>query len=158
MALFSRYPLDEAKTLTLDASNHVAILARVKVDGTSVSILALHPPTPISPVKFSNRNRQFREAADIMGAIKGPRFLIGDLNTTMWSPYFRDLTRRSGLVDARLGRGLLTSWPMPLPSFLRLPIDHCLVSRDVTVERARIGKRTGSDHLPLIVDVTFSRI
>lgn len=157
MAIFSRYSLEEVKTLTLDASNHIAILAQVNVVSASVTILALHPPTPISSTRFTNRNRQFHEAGDILRSLKGPRILIGDLNATMWSPYFTDLTKRSGLRDARLGFGLRTSWPMPLPWFLRIPIDHCLVSNDIIVERVQLGRRTGSDHRSLIVDVKFGK-
>ncbi len=157
MALFSRYPLEDTQILTLDASDHLAMLARLNVEGTPVSILAMHPPTPVTAVRFANRNQQFREASALVGAIKGARVLIGDLNTTMWSPYFTDLTSRSGLRDARLGFGLRTTWPMPLPWLLRLPIDHCLVSADVVVEGVRLGKRTGSDHRPLVVDLEVER-
>lgn len=157
MALFSRHPLVEVTILNLDASTHLAILARINVDGTLVSILSLHPPTPVRTSKFLNRNRQFTEAASILSAAKGPRLLIGDLNTTMWSPYFTDLEKASGLRDAQLGFGIKPSWPMPLPAFLQLPIDHCLVSDEVTVAAIRTGKRTGSDHRPIIVDVQFGR-
>jgi endonuclease/exonuclease/phosphatase (EEP) superfamily protein YafD len=157
MALFSRYPLDEATVLNLDSSTHLAIFGKVNINGTVVSILALHPPTPVRTAKFVNRNRQFSEAAAIIRANQGPAILIGDLNTTMWSPYFNDLTRNSGLRDARIGFGLRPSWPVPLPALLQLPIDHCLVSEDVGVEAVRTGKRTGSDHRPLIVDVQVKK-
>ena len=157
MALFSRYSLEDVAVLNLDASTHLALLAKVNVYGTVVSILSLHPPTPMRTDKFLNRNRQFAEAASILRETKGPRLLIGDLNTTMWSPYFIDLARESGLRDARIGFGLSPSWPMPLPAFLQLPIDHCLVSDELSVEEIRTGKRTGSDHRPLIVDVQFKK-
>lgn len=153
MALFSRYPLEEVEVLSLDSSTHIAILAKVNINDTLVSILALHPPTPVRTDKFLKRNRQFSEAAAIFSATQGPGILIGDLNTTMWSPYFTDLVRNSGLRDARLGFGLKPSWPLPLPAILQLPIDHCLVSADVGVEKIGTGRRTGSDHRPLIVDV-----
>jgi endonuclease/exonuclease/phosphatase (EEP) superfamily protein YafD len=153
MGLFSRYPLADVQTLTLDTSGHLALMARANVGGASVTILALHPPTPISPARFANRNLQFKEAASLLRAVDGPRILIGDLNTTMWSPYFEDLEHNTGLRDARLGFGLKPSWPMPLPGFMRLPIDHCLVSNEVVVEGIRTGRRIGSDHRPLIVDL-----
>jgi endonuclease/exonuclease/phosphatase (EEP) superfamily protein YafD len=157
MALFSRYPVEEVRVLNLDSSTHIAILGKVNIDGTMVSILALHPPTPVRTDKFRNRNRQFNEAAAIFRANRGPGILIGDLNTTMWSPYFTDLVRDSGLRDARLGFGLKPSWPMPLPAILQLPIDHCLVSADVSVAAIGTGRRTGSDHRPLIVDVRIPK-
>lgn len=155
MALFSRYPLEGAEVLTLDASTHSALSARVKIDGVTFSVLALHPPTPVRPDKFANRNEQFARAASIMRGTQGPKLLIGDLNTTMWSPYFTDLVKESGLRDARQGFGLRPSWPVPMPALLQIPIDHCLVGGGMAVEAIRTGGRTGSDHRPLIVDVSF---
>lgn len=155
MALFSRYPLEAAEVLALDDSTHLAIYARVSVEGVPLSVLAIHPPTPMRPDKFANRNRQFQRAASIMREARGPKLLIGDLNTTMWSPYFRDLERDSGLSNARDGFALIPSWPVPLPSPLQIPIDHCLVGGGVSVSGIRAGGRTGSDHRPLIVDVSI---
>ena len=157
MALFSRYPLEGAEVLNLDATSHLAIFARVNVDGVSVSVLALHPPTPMRPDKFTNRNAQFARAASIMREAQGPKLIIGDLNTTMWSPYFTDLVRESGLRDARQGFGISPSWPVPLPTPLQIPIDHCLVGGGVAVETIWTGGRTGSDHRPLIVELSVER-
>ncbi|HEV8369094.1 MAG TPA: endonuclease/exonuclease/phosphatase family protein [Pyrinomonadaceae bacterium] len=158
MAVFSRHAFADSQVLNLDSSTHVAILARLNINEKPISVLAMHPPTPITPTKFKNRNLQFREAARLLNSIKGAKVLVGDLNTTMWSPYFTTLIRSSDLRDARLGFGLGTSWPMPLPPFLRLPIDHCLVSDDVQVDRLQIGPKIGSDHLPVIVDLSFSNL
>jgi endonuclease/exonuclease/phosphatase (EEP) superfamily protein YafD len=154
MAFFSRYPLEEVEVLSLDASTHIALRIRVNVQGTPLSILSLHPPTPVRSDKFSNRNLQFVRAATLMKETAGAKLLIGDLNTTMWSPYFKDLIRDSGLRDARLGFGLQPSWPMPLPAILLIPIDQCLVGSALTVEAFRVGARTGSDHRPLVVDIS----
>jgi len=155
MAIFSRYPFDNLQTLNLDETTHVAIFVKVNLGQRSMTLLSMHPTTPITPTKFKNRNRQFTEAAGLMRKTDGPKVLIGDLNITMWSPYFKTLIQNSGLRDSRIGFGLKTSWPMPLPSFLRLPIDHCLVSSDVHVDQLKIGDTTGSDHRPIIVDLTF---
>lgn len=156
MALFSRYPLASVEVLTLDASTHLAILAKINIGETVVSILSLHPTTPVTPFRFVNRNKQFIGAAAILRVTKGPRVLVGDLNTTMWSPYFQTLLAESELRDARLGFGLLPSWPQPLPSFLQMAIDHCLVSDDIQVKGIRTGGGMGSDHRPLIVDLQLN--
>ena len=153
MAIFSRYPLKGVEVLTLDTSTHLAVFARANVDGTDVSILALHPPTPVQSHKFVNRNRQFTEAVLLLRSISGPKVLIGDLNTTMWSPYFKELVKDTGLRDARLGFGLKPSWPMPLPALFQIPIDHCLVSDDIEVGAVRTGGHVGSDHRPVMFDI-----
>jgi len=155
MAVLSRYPLEDVQVLTLDSSTHIAILARVRLNEKALTLLSLHPTTPVTLEKLRNRNQQFREAARLLSTIAGPKILVGDLNTTMWSPYFTELLANAGLREARLGFGLGTTWPEPLPPFLRIAIDHCLVSNEVGVENLRIGPITGSDHRPLIVDLTF---
>jgi endonuclease/exonuclease/phosphatase (EEP) superfamily protein YafD len=157
MALLSRFPLEAAEVLAMDQSTHIALWVRVNVQGTPISILALHPPTPVRTDKFNNRNQQFARAAALLKSTSGVRILIGDLNTTMWSPYFADLIRESGLRDVRKGFGLNCSWPLPLPSFLQIPIDHCLVSDDVVVAGVTTGKRTGSDHRPLVVSLRLKQ-
>jgi endonuclease/exonuclease/phosphatase (EEP) superfamily protein YafD len=154
--ILSKHKFEKVDVLTLDASIHVAILAEVRFDHHQVTILALHPTTPISPFKFKNRNLQFREAAALLKSVDGPGVLVGDLNTTMWSPYFSELLRSANLRDARLGFGLKTTWPMPLPSFLRMPIDHCLVSRELHVANLEIGRHIGSDHRPVIADLLLT--
>jgi len=151
MGIFSRYPMTDIQVLTLDQSTHLAILARLEIAGRSVALLGLHPTTPVTREKFKNRTLQFEKAVALMNAINGPRVLIGDLNTAMWSPYFSDLVRDSGLRDTRLGFGIKTSWPVPVPSFLRIPIDHCLLSDDFQVTNVEVGSSIGSDHLPLVV-------
>jgi len=158
MAVLSRFPFEQEQVLNLDASTHVAILAQIRIAGTPITLLSLHPPTPITPGKFANRNRQLEEAAKLLNSIDVPKILVGDLNTTMWSPYFTALTGRTGLRDVRLGFGLKTSWPMPLPSVLRLPIDHCLVSSDLKVKDVQIGVPVDSDHRPLIVDLVVGTL
>lgn len=86
-----------------------------------------------------------------------PKLLVGDFNTTMWSPYFADLVKDSGLRDARTGRGLYPSWNAALPAFLRIPIDHCLVGDKIEVESLETGNYTGSDHRPLILNVGIEK-
>jgi endonuclease/exonuclease/phosphatase (EEP) superfamily protein YafD len=153
IVLFSRLPIDEVEILSFGGSPWPGMFARVRVGGRPVSVLALHPPTPMRPDKFRARNAQFAAAAARLGGTRGPKVVVGDHKTTPWSPYYADLVRDARLSDPRLGAGLWTTWPMPMPAFLRIPIDHCLTSEDVRVEAIRTGGRTGSDHRPLVVDL-----
>ncbi|MEZ6020830.1 MAG: endonuclease/exonuclease/phosphatase family protein [Planctomycetota bacterium] len=74
--------------------------------------------------------------------------VLGDLNTTEGSPYYRDLLRRAGLHDSRQGFGYRPSWrpvgfPLPL-----LPLDHILVRGPVVLTRGN-GPEVRSDHRPI---------
>jgi endonuclease/exonuclease/phosphatase (EEP) superfamily protein YafD len=92
--------------------------------------------------------------AAVIRELAGPNICIGDLNTTMWSRYFRDFVEQSGLASVREGFGVLPTWPTFMgPNWMMLPIDHCLVSADIRVVTASVGDRIGSDHLPLIVEL-----
>jgi endonuclease/exonuclease/phosphatase (EEP) superfamily protein YafD len=153
LALFSRFPLEGSEAFDVDDSTHPLMRARVETPCASLTLLVMHPPAPLSARRFAYRTGQFERAAEIMKSEAGPRALVGDLNSTPWSHYFRELLLRSGLRVARAGRGLLPTWPAQLPSFLRIPIDHCLVSEEVRVHSARTGPPTGSDHLPLVVEL-----
>lgn len=152
IAIFSRYPIENTELLTLDSSTHPALFSKIDFDGTIISLLTIHPPTPMRSDKFANRNEQFKQSAQIIKSASEPKLLIGDLNTTMWSPYFTDLIKDSELKDVRAGRGIYPSWHSILPIFLRIPLDHCLVSEKIKVENIDI-KNTGSDHYALVVDL-----
>jgi endonuclease/exonuclease/phosphatase (EEP) superfamily protein YafD len=157
LALFSRFPIDQTDVLQLDSSPHPAIFAKINLDGTTLSLLTIHPPTPMRRDKFANRNKQFAESASIMKSAPNPKVLIGDFNTTMWSPYFTDLVEDSGLRDVRKGRGIYPSWHSILPRSMRIPIDHCLVGEGIEVSDLGLGDFTGSDHFPLIVDLKVEK-
>jgi endonuclease/exonuclease/phosphatase (EEP) superfamily protein YafD len=156
VALYSRHPILESKTLALGDHDLPAILAQLDWDGQRVAVLAIHVLPPISPTSAEDRNRSLRQAARIASEHSaGPCLLVGDFNCTSWSPVFREVTRTSGLHDSQPGFGFQPTWPTHLPIVL-IPIDHCLVSSSVVVHRRFIGPAVGSDHLPLVLDVSLA--
>jgi endonuclease/exonuclease/phosphatase (EEP) superfamily protein YafD len=156
IALFSRFPFLESEILPLGFDERPGIRARLRIDGTAISLFTFHPHAPLRRDHFRWRNHQLALAADLIKTMPAPLIVIGDLNTTMWSPYFNQLLRARELINVRQGFGILPTWPLwLLLPFLMLPIDHCFVSPDIAIHKTRTGKRTGSDHLPLIVDLTI---
>lgn len=155
IALFSRIPLAYEKVLTLGPAYRPGIYAQLRLEGATVSLLTIHPPTPIAAADFRDRNWQLAEAADFAREMPGPKIVIGDLNTSIWSPYLADFKAEAKLVDARAagGAGILPTWPTFLPRLLRLPIDQCFVSRELNISSIKTGAQIGSDHLPLIVEL-----
>ncbi len=156
IGVLSRRSLYDVEVLDLGHPSYPAVLARLTAGDRTLALLAAHPPPPVADALFTARNEQLREVARLMRGLASPKVLLGDLNTSSWSPYFSDLLKQSGLRNARDGFGILPTWP----SFFRpamIPIDHCLISRGIRVEAVRTGPDIGSDHLPLIIDLLVQR-
>ncbi len=126
----------------------------VGADGSScVTIVALHPPYP-GPEFHGMRDRMIGFAAERVrrAALAGEQaIVIGDLNTTPWSPAF-DLLTGLGLRDSGLGQGWRPTWPTAL-GWAGIPIDHVMVSPKIEVRRHALGPDLGSDHRPLLVEL-----
>jgi endonuclease/exonuclease/phosphatase (EEP) superfamily protein YafD len=133
-----------------------AIRGVMPVDGGELELLLVHTLPPVSPTYAAIRNEQLDwVASETAEWPSGAGLVLGDLNCTMWSPYYRDLMRRSGLKNARRGRGVLATWPTgPLAL---LPIDHALTGGKAVVTRLERGPHIGSDHYPLLVEVRLEK-
>jgi endonuclease/exonuclease/phosphatase (EEP) superfamily protein YafD len=160
IALYSRMPLSEAQVVYLSEAGVPSIRARLAgkplaTGGVTPFLVLTHPLPPSSPDQFRLRNEQLHALALTVGELD-PVILLGDLNVTPWSPYFRQLLREGRLRDTARGFGLRGTWPAQFPP-LRIPIDHCLVSAGVDVLERRVGPALGSDHLPLRVTLRFPK-
>jgi endonuclease/exonuclease/phosphatase (EEP) superfamily protein YafD len=128
------------------------MLARIRAGHRTFSLLAAHPPPPVNGRLFRIRNEQLRELGRLAMALDSPKAILGDLNTSPWSPFFLALLEQSSLNNARDGFGILPTWPtFFVPAMI--PLDHCLVSPGTRVRHIRTGPDIGSDHLPLIIDL-----
>lgn len=156
IGLLSRLSLRGVKELTLYGSGgRPSLEALVRLaDGREVRVLCTHPFPPVNFRRRSERDDQLLSAAQRMGERSGPRLLVGDLNTSMFTAIYRQALKRSQLLDGRRGRGMLPTWPVnsgPL-TLLRVPLDHVWYSWELHLHRIELGPNIGSDHLPLLVD------
>lgn len=154
MALYSRLPLERPEELDLLDIGVPALTGVVRVGGTPVSVLGLHTLPPGSAFRAAARNAQIAAAAEIARNTDGLTVICGDFNATPWSPRFADALSRSGLVDARRGRGIQPTWPAQYAP-LMIPLDHCLVSPEIGVVSFQAGPDVGSDHLPIRIDLSI---
>lgn len=152
IALFSRLPLTNPSVLELGNAGVPSIAATVSVAGRGGVLLGTHPLPPGSAAYARLRNEQLDQIAATVRNLDGPVVVLGDLNVTPWSPYFRRLLRDSGLNDSSRGRGLAGRWPAGLP-FGRILLDHGLVSTSIQVADRRLGPPVGGDHLPLVLEL-----
>ena len=131
---------------------------RFDVDGQPTVLVATHPPAPLDSKTWENRNEHLQELARYVDELTDPVLVAGDLNTTMWSPYFDDLLEQTTLYETRRSYGIhptfpASRWGLDLPWPLQVPLDHVLASEEWAVLGCKNGPNVGSDHLPLIVDV-----
>jgi len=160
IALLSRLPSSDIHIEYVgDRWRPTIVLKAVPVSEHAPLILyATHLTSPTNPSDTAGRNRQtIALAKRVLSDRSTPKILVGDLNTTRWSPWFDVLTDSAGLRDAEEGFGLQPTWPsLPIGVWPGIPIDHLLVSPDVHVIDRRVGPDLGSDHRPVVTTIGWS--
>jgi endonuclease/exonuclease/phosphatase (EEP) superfamily protein YafD len=154
IAAFSRVPWTNAVVAQLGSAGLPSIVADLSMSGQSIHFIGTHPLPPGTASYSAQRNEQLKELAGHVAGVTNAVVLVGDLNTTPWSPHFTGFLKGCGLRDASKGSGVSGSWPAFLP-IGKIPIDHCLVSPEIGVASRRPGPSVGSDHLPLIWNLTI---
>lgn len=169
VAVYSKQPLGNKSGDFLMNSKNSTIIGDIKINGQVISLIATHPAPPFPPDLFPDRNKHLDEISQYVQHLKNPVVMAGDLNITMWSPYYKKFVSQTKLHNARQGFGILPSWPnhapytnyAKIPPFLAwllsIPIDHCLISPGIKVSNIRTGPNVDSDHLPLITDLVIPK-
>jgi endonuclease/exonuclease/phosphatase (EEP) superfamily protein YafD len=157
LAIFSKIPLANPQVREWGKSAIVvpSLTANITVRDRVISIIATHPVPPSNEEYLMSRNSQISELADYVRQVGNESIVMGDLNMSMWSPYYRQFIDRANLRNTRQGFGIQPSWPTHLP-LLQIPIDHFVITSKISVSNNRIGKDIGSDHYPLIVDLALA--
>jgi endonuclease/exonuclease/phosphatase (EEP) superfamily protein YafD len=153
IALFSRFEFDAIKRIPVGYAE--GIQAVVRTPSGPFTLIGVHLRSPTTPSDGAMRNSQLDGLATRLSRLTGPVAVVGDFNITPYSPYFEDWLARTGLTDTRRGRTFSPSWPVQLP-FLGIPIDHCVVSRDVVIVRHRGLPAFGSDHYPILAELALT--
>lgn len=152
ISLFSKWPIKSARVEYLDAAQLPTLVTVLQVGERQLTVVGTHPLPPVSESNTALRNEHLQRLATLVAELEGPVIVIGDLNTTSWSPYFRELIATSRLRDSRRGFGIQPTWPFSF-WLLRIPIDHALVSKEIEVTSRQVGPNIGSDHRPIVVKI-----
>lgn len=152
--IYSKFTLKNPNIIDFGNQKINSLTANITFENQVISLIATHLSTPKTATSFQQRNRHLEAMGYYVARVKNPVVVLGDLNTTMWSPYYQSFIQTSKLYNARRGFGILPTWPTYLP-LLYIPIDHCLLTSDIKVKNIRVGKNIGSDHLPLITDIAI---
>ncbi|MCH9694303.1 MAG: endonuclease/exonuclease/phosphatase family protein [Gammaproteobacteria bacterium] len=154
IAVFSKIPFDSVRHVNSPPLDYPTIVATLTVGSDTLTLISSHPTIPLGKHLYYARNEQMESLAGLVMGTTGPVVLLGDFNASIWCARYRELEASTGLHNVRRGFGILPTWPIFMP-FARIPIDHILVSDGIGVKDARVGKRVGSDHLPLIATITL---
>jgi endonuclease/exonuclease/phosphatase (EEP) superfamily protein YafD len=141
----------------LDVSDGVAQVPTIefagKWRGRPFALLGLHTLPPVREGTARDRDAQLAGAAIWANRHRKnglPAIIIGDLNATPWCVPFRHMIADGNLVNSMDGRGMQGTFHARVPGVLRIPIDHCLHTRELQVLRRVVGDDGyGSDHLPV---------
>jgi len=150
IGVYSKQPIT-ATAETLGRAGVPSLRCETRLRGRTAVLWATHPIPPIAGKDWTLWKEQLTNLGDRIAAEKDPTILVGDLNSTPWCETFRRV-RGGRLTDAALGRGLRGTFPVAWPSFMRVPIDNFLHSREFGATRREILPSIGSDHLPVYAE------
>lgn len=155
IAIFSKLPIDQQTVMQLakGRTDNPMALATVKIGNRQLRIAGVHLLSPMDPKRLDIRNQQIREIGEFLSTDSVPTILVGDFNCVPWSAFLSDLLTQTGYRDSRQGFGYDGTW-YANRIFLRIPIDHAFVSPQVHVHSRTVGESAGSDHFPVIVEVS----
>lgn len=150
IGLYSKYELFDPMIVTL--SNDIPFIkSRFFWNGKFLDLFVVHLLPPVTPTWFDQRNTSLEELSTFIRK-DNPTVVMGDFNLTPWSAFYKHFTKQTGLKNARNFRnGFQMSW---YGYGFYLPIDHIFHSSDIVMNRFEIGPDIGSDHYPLISELT----
>lgn len=125
------------------------------IDG--LTVLGVHPFAPLSKLEAEQRNAQLKALTTYaQGKTQRNENLVvmGDFNASPWSPYVQDFLQESGLVDTRLGHGILPTWHAH-NALLKLPIDLAFLTSELNILNFSVGPSVHSDHKPIVLELTL---
>ena len=149
-AIASRYPLtaipDRPDGLVSVAAVAQTPLGRVNVIGAHLT----------RPWPFQYQWGQINQAtalAAIRRDMTGPVIAAGDFNSVSSARIGRQIQAEAGLIPAP---GWPGTWPSVVPSAAAMTIDQVWRSPDLALLERRLGRKTGSDHRPVITRFTLA--
>jgi endonuclease/exonuclease/phosphatase (EEP) superfamily protein YafD len=152
--IFSRarlLPQQIYRTSDPDRSPYVTIATDIA--GCRMTLISTHMTRPFPNRPYWGQSAQAREIGGAVGRIAGAKLLLGDFNAAPWGYVVRTIEAR-GDVSAATGPG--GTWPSVFPAQLRIPIDHVMAGPGLRVASRRLLPGTGSDHVPVVVEVAVT--
>lgn len=156
IGVFSKMENTAIQETNFSTVNIPSLVLSIPFEGKELMIINTHPLPPVGESYFEARNEQFKILDRVISRLDDDVILIGDLNSTRFSPNFKLLLESGKLRDSRKGFGLLPTWHAQFP-LISVTLDHALVTDGVEVLERGVGSNIGSDHLPVIIEVGWKK-
>ncbi len=154
IAMFSKLPIIDYQIEKWTGYEIPVIKAKLKLKNKDILLYAIHTLPPVSNEYLKTRNEMLKEINTISNSNKEKIIIAGDLNTTRYSHAYKKYILNSNLYDIQTNsNNIHGTWNAKHPSFMRISLDHVLVSKDINGTDFNIGKDFGSDHLPIFVKI-----
>ena len=146
----SRYPLTAVADVA-DGLQDITAVAETPLG--PLNVIGVHLTRPW-PFQYQwGQITQVQALARVRSGLTGPVIVAGDFNSVSTGRIGRQVRTEVGLFPAP---GWPGTWPAAAPSIVGLTIDQVYRSPDLAFISRRLGRPTGSDHRPVITEVTLA--
>ena len=146
----SRFPLQWVGPWAPGVSS-VAGVAETPIGRMNIIGVHLTRPWPYQ-YQWSQLN-QVQSLSTFRKGLDGPVVMAGDFNSISSARVGRRVQDQMGMIPAG---GWPGTWPSALPPMLGVTIDQVWRSRELTFVSRRLGHPTGSDHRPVITEISLA--
>lgn len=144
----SRWPL----TARADPPDGLhAVAATVRTPLGPINVVGVHLTRPWPFQHSWGQISQTMALKAVVEPLDGPVVVAGDFNSVSSARIGKQVRRDIGLRPAP---GFPGTWPGGLPSALGITIDQVYASPDLAFVGRRLGRPTGSDHRPVVTEIT----
>ena len=148
--ILSKHPLTNTKV----GDNHV-VITNLILNEAKISIVGIHLFTGESKKNFNNALQQISYLKTIVSNTNKNLILLGDLNMSSTSKRFAKFLKETNLYTYTSYKNITSTWPAFMPNFLGIQIDHILFSNNFKMVDKKTSNSFGSDHRPLIVELSY---
>ena len=147
VAILSKHPF-ETKPVCTDG----LIWAKVLIKEKPINVLSTHLYWPYP----HHQNEQVQQLLPLLEGIDSPLMISGDFNAVPWSHTMQEIAHASNTkVVLGLRWSIKLNKQLPLLPFMKLPLDHLLISNEFEVKQIKVEKSLGSDHLPIVSELSY---
>ena len=143
----SRYPI----TALPRPAGVEAVGARAATPLGALNLVSVHLTRPWPFEESWGQISQTMALDQMIEGLSGPVIVAGDFNSVSTARIGKQVRRDIGLRPAP---GFPGTWPSSLPSALAITIDQIYASPDLAFVSRRLGRPTGSDHRPVVTEIT----